>query len=340
MKKILALILFAVVSVPATSQTSKKIDTKPKLLVGIVIDQMRMDYIYRYWDRLSEDGFKKLIDEGHLCSNAHHSQVPTYTAPGHACIFTGTTSSDHGIISNNWFDEKTGSIMYCVGDAESIGIGGIATLGNVSPKNIKTNMIADEIKLSTNFRGQCIGISLKERGAIFGAGHSGDGAYWFDNRTGNFMTSSYYKRLLPDWVREYNDLKNADRYKREKWNTLYDISSYTQSTIDDNSYEGIVSIETKPVFPHVLDNGKNYDLLKYSPFGNTMVLDISLKALKDLKLGMDDDLDLLAISFSASDYIGHRYGTNAIETEDVYLRLDKDIAKLLSVLEQTVGKDN
>ncbi len=315
---------------------------KPKLVVGIVVDQMRYDYLFRFEKRYSEGGFKRLIREGFLFENANYNYVPTYTAPGHACIYTGTTPSHNGIISNEWFDRKENKTIYCVGDSTMNPVGTTSISGKMSPKNLLTTTICDELRITTNFKSKVISLSLKDRGAILPAGRSANAAYWHDPFTNNWVTSTWYMPSLPKWVTDFNDKKLVDVLLSEPWNTFKYPDSYVESTADDNPYEGLFKGETSPVFPHDLPKIKPLDeeLIRKTPFGNTFTAMFAKAAIEGEKLGKGDYTDFLAISFSSTDYVGHMYGTNAIELEDTYIRLDLDLADLLTYLDNTIGKNN
>lgn len=338
MKKIF-FVLISFFSIAVQSQTQK-----PKLVVGIVVDQMRYDYIYRYWNKFGTDGFKRLLNEGFFCKNTNYNYVPTYTAPGHASIYTGTTPAVHGIISNTWYNKITGKEQYCVWDNNVTGVGTTAPEGKQSPVNMLTTTITDELRISSNMKSKVIGIALKDRSAILPAGHTANAAYWYDGSVGSFITSSYYMKELPNWVQEFNKKESAKKYLSQVWNTILPIDQYTESLPDDNKYEFIAKGETKPVFPHNLPelmqaNG-GLNMIRSTPFGNSFTKDFAIETIKNENLGKTDATDFLAISFSSPDYIGHAYGPNSVEQEDDFLRLDKDLAELLKFLDTQVGKNN
>jgi predicted AlkP superfamily pyrophosphatase or phosphodiesterase len=315
---------------------------RPKLVVGLVIDQMKWDYLYRYYDRYSNGGFKRLVNDGFSAENTYISYTPTYTACGHASVYTGSVPSINGIIGNNWFDPKLGRDVYCTEDNDMQTVGSTSDAGKMSPKNMLSNSITDELKLATNFKSKVIGISMKDRGAILPAGHSADGAYWYDGATGNWITSTYYRKDLPAWVNTYNNSKESDKFMSKDWTTLYPIETYTQSSTDDHIYEGRFKGATSSSFPHVLKNavGKDFGLIRSTPFGNTMTLDLAKIAIEAEEMGKDDITDFLAVSCSSTDYVGHQFGPNSIEAEDMYLRLDRDLEAFFNYLDKTVGKGN
>ena len=318
---------------------------KPKLVVGIVIDQMRYDYLTRYAERYGEGGFNRILKNGFSLENAHYNFMPTYTAPGHASIFTGTTPSNHGIISNNWYDKALKQSIYCVSDSNYKTIGNTGNVGEKSPKRMLTTTLSDQLHLAQNMRGKTIGISIKDRAAILPAGHSANAAYWYDSGDRNqWITSSYYMENLPNWVKKFNKKNKANSYLNDTWNTLYDIKTYTQSRADDNIFEKNLNGQEKPIFPKDLKklrkNNGNFDLIKTVPAGNTLTVDFAKAVIQGEKLGKTAFTDFLTVSFSATDYIGHRYGVAAVETEDTYLRLDQDLASFFSFLDAEVGVGN
>ena len=317
---------------------------KPKLIVGIVVDQMRVDYLTRYESKFGEGGFKKLIKGGYFNKNANFNYVPTYTGPGHASIFTGSVPRVNGIISNDWYDKKTGKNMYCAQDETVTTVGSTSNAGKMSPRNMLTTTIGDEMRLATNMQAKVIGISQKDRASILPAGHTANAAYWYDGSNGMFITSTFYMQKLPLWVSAFNDKKLPEKYLSQDWTTLLPIASYSESLPDDNAFEGLFKGESKPVFPHKLaelkEKNKGLNMIRATPFGNSLTKDFALEAIKNEQLGADAVTDLLSVSFSSTDYVGHQYGINAIETEDTYLRLDKDLEELINYLEKNIGKDN
>jgi predicted AlkP superfamily pyrophosphatase or phosphodiesterase len=330
--------------VQTTKPQTKVVSSKPKLVVGIVVDQMRYDYIYRYWDKFSNDGFKRLVNEGFFCRNTNYNYVPTYTGPGHASIYTGTTPAVHGIIANDWYDKITGKDMYCAEDKNVIGVGTTASEGKRSPVNMLTTTITDELRISSNMKSKVIGIALKDRSAILPAGHTANGAYWYDGSIGNFITSSYYMKELPIWVQDFNKKELAKKYLSEPWNTMLPIEQYTESLPDDNKYETLGKGEAKPVFPHNLPelmiNNGGLNMIRTTPFGNSLTKDFAIETIRSENMGKSNATDFLAVSFSSPDFIGHAYGPNSVEQEDDYIRLDKDLAELLKFLDTEIGKDN
>jgi predicted AlkP superfamily pyrophosphatase or phosphodiesterase len=324
----------------------------PKLIVGIVIDQMRYDYLTRFANHYESGGFLRLVNEGYNMKNAHYNYIPTYTGPGHASIFTGTTPKYHGIISNTWYDKEAKKMAYCAGDDNMIPIGTESSAGKMSPHRMLTTSFADENRLFTQMRGKTIGISIKDRGAILPAGHTANAAYWFHgSNEGKFISSSYYMTELPKWVEKFNESDNALKYLKE-WNTLHEINGYVESGNDLNEFEGgfleryefdgEILEKRNTTFPYDLlklqEFNGGYEILKNTPYGNSILTDFALAAIKGEKLGRDNITDILAISYSSTDYIGHNFGVNSKEVQDTYIRLDLEIERLLNALDKEVGK--
>ncbi|GIV41454.1 MAG: alkaline phosphatase family protein [Vicingaceae bacterium] len=315
----------------------------PKIVVGIVIDQMRQEYLYRYKDKWSSNGgFMKLINQGTMFVNAHYTYFPTYTAPGHASIYTGTTPYNHGIVANEWFDPVQKKDVYCVWDDNEFSVGCFNEAGKMSPRNLKVTTITDELKLVSGGRSKVFGVSLKDRGAILPAGHLADAAYWFDGASGNFITSTYYMKKLPGWVEKFNAEKKAIKYLDREWQTLLPIEQYTESYKDSSGYEQPLDGK-KAYFPYDLKSlslNSGPMIIRYTPWGNTLLFDFAKALIENEALGTGKWTDFLCISFSTPDYIGHAYGPRSVEIEDMYLRLDKELGDFLNYLEKKFGKDN
>lgn len=312
---------------------------RPKLIVGIVVDQMRPDYLYRFYNRYGAGGFKRLMNEGFVCENTFIPYVPTYTAPGHTCVYTGSVPALHGIVGNNWYDKEKKKVVYCTDDSSVTAVGSRSAAGEMSPRNLWATTIGDELRLSTNFRSKTIGIALKDRGAILPAGHSANAAYWFDNASGGWITSTYYMQTLPLWMAQLNAKRLPDAYLNKNWNTLYPLATYVQSTADAKLYEGSLP-GGDATFPHKTDSVKTgkYETFRVTPYGNSYTVDAAKAAIEGEALGSRGVTDLIALSFSSPDYIGHTFGPNSIEIEDTYLRLDKDLADLFAYLDTKIGK--
>lgn len=314
---------------------------RPKVIVGLVIDQMRWDYLYRYYNRYGNGGFKRLIEKGFSFENTFIPYTPAVTAAGHTCIYTGSVPSIHGVVGNDWV-EKDGTIMYCTQDRSVTGVGSNSTQGQMSPRNMLVTTVGDELRLATNFKSRVFGIALKDRGGIVAAGRSANAAYWFDDSTGNWISSSWYMQQLPAWVNALNASRRIDTIMMQDWNLLYDRSAYDQSTEDDKVFEKTLQYETNRTFPHSYRKmiGKSYYDFRVSPYGDTYTLDFASRLMDHEKLGMSGQTDMICISLSCTDYIGHRFGPNSMEIEDTYLRLDNDIAHFLTYLDGKYGKEN
>ncbi len=329
-------------SIPCTSQNKVEINTSPKLVVGIVVDQMRYDYLTRFYDRFGEGGFKRMINEGYNCKNNHFNYVPTYTGPGHASVYTGTTPQNHGVISNHWYDKFSEKMVYCASDPSVKAVGSDSELERMSPHRMKTTSVADQNRLHTQLKGKTIGIAIKDRGAILPAGHTANAAYWFRGKDeGKWITSTYYRSELPDWVKKFNTSGKAASYFKE-WNTLHDINTYTESGADQNQFEGGYKGKETPTFPYDLAKLKaensGFDIIKSSAYGNSLTADFAIEAITGEGLGADNITDFLTVSFSSTDYVGHNFGVNSKEIEDTYLRLDQDLERFFVALDQKVGK--
>ena len=315
---------------------------KPKLVVGIIVDQMRYDYLTRFYNGFGDDGFKKLIEQGFNCKNNHFNYAPTSTAPGHTSVFTGASPSTHGIIGNDWYDKEIDASVYCAGDDAYTSVGTSSNAGKMSPHRMTVTTITDELRLSTQMQGKTIAVALKDRGAVLPGGHTANAAYWFHGADeGKWITSTYYMNELPKWVNDFNSSGKAQSYKKE-WNTLKDIKDYIESGTDNNLYEGKFKDETTTSFPHntaeLLDKTKAFDIIKATPYGNSLTADFAIEALKNEGLGKDKITDFLTVSFSSTDYVGHMFGVNSKEVQDTYLRLDEDLARLFKALDKNVGE--
>ena len=312
---------------------------KPKLVVGIVVDQMCYDYLYRFSCHFTEGGFNKFLKKGLNCRNVVYNYVPTYTGPGHASIYTGTTPNNHGIVGNEWYNRQTSNAINCVSDNNSSTIGSISEEGKASPINLKTYTITDQLKM-TYPNAKVVSMSIKDRGAILPGGHLSDGSYWFDYASGTFITSSFFKKELPKWVANFNSKNNAQTYTKT-WDLLLPKEKY--QSVDDSPYEILVGGKSTPTFPYdfqKMAGGKlNTQYFTVSPFANTLLTDFALESIKNENLGLDKQTDMLCISYSTPDIAGHTFGPYSLEIEDMYVRLDRELERLLTNLETNFGKD-
>lgn len=315
--------------------------SRPKLVVGIVIDQMRWDYLYRFNALYGDNGFKRMLKEGFSADNTLVPYVPTYTAVGHTCIYTGSVPAISGIVGNSWFDKITGKNVYCTDDSTVSTVGNTGKAGKMSPDNLWVTTITDELRLSTNFKSKVIGIALKDRGAILPAGHSANAAYWYD--AGKWISSTHYMTALPAWVDDFNGKDLAGNYMSKDWITLLAADKYDLSTEDDKPYETAIKGEKTVTFPHKLSSipdSIKYESFRTTPFGNSFTFDFAKAAVEHENMGGNGVTDFLAVSISSTDYVGHAFGPNSVEIEDTYLRLDKDLADFLQFLDTKVGKGN
>ncbi|PSL28182.1 alkaline phosphatase family protein [Chitinophaga ginsengisoli] len=312
---------------------------KPRLIVGLVVDQMRWEYLYKFNSRFGPDGFKRLMDSGFNCNNTHLNFYPSHDGPGYASIFTGTVPSIHGIPANSWYDKNIRSEVYCVEDETVRNIGSDRFAGS-SPRRLEVNTIGDELRLFTNHQSKVFAISLMDRAAVLSAGHSGN-AYWLDGGSGNFISSTFYLARLPSWVEAFNSRQYVDSICKAGWDLLYPRSTYIYSNDGGSLYKGTPFGKTALSFPYDLSSFASVrrNVFSYTPFGNTILIDFATKLISNEKLGSGDTPDLLTIAFSSTDYIGHAFNPNSIELEDTYLRLDKEIGSFLRHLDELYGKD-
>jgi len=318
---------------------------RPKLVVGIIVDQMRMEQLNRFRPYFVKDGFNRFLNEGFVYANMHYNYVPTYTAPGHASVYTGSTPSRHGIIANDWYRRSEGKEIYCVEDdkVQALGNPEKEEEGKMSPLNLLATTVTDELRLSTNFRGKVFSVSMKDRAAILPAGHFANRAYWLSDNL-NFISSTFYGSDFPKWVSTFNQGKKYQKYINKSWSLLRDKSVYKESLPDDNPYESkMFATQNRPAFPYnIKEEVKKTGLkaLKTTPLCNNLIVEFSEELISREDLGKDNDTDFLAISFSSTDYIAHATGPRSVETEDTYLRLDESLAELFKYLDSKVGREN
>jgi len=323
-------------------------NTQPKLVVGIVVDQMRYDYLYRYEKKYGTGGFKRLLQQGYQVANCHYNYVPTYTGPGHSSIYTGCTPSTHGIIANDWFDQQNSTNVYCTNDTSYRTVGAAGKAGQMAPTRLLTTTVGDELRIASIKKSRVFAVALKDRSAILPAGHGANAAYWFDDASGSWISSTYYFKNgdsdLPQWVKNANEKRQELflHHLQNKWTTLYDMNTYTESIEDNNTYERLFPGETSPIFPHdlpaVYAATKSYGVIKSTPYGNTITKDFAKLLVENEKLGMGESTDMLCISFSSTDYVGHQFGPSSKEMEDTYIRLDKDLEEFFKFLDTKIGK--
>jgi predicted AlkP superfamily pyrophosphatase or phosphodiesterase len=329
---------------PSGNQRAKR----PKLVLLIAVDQFRYDYLERFGDLFVENGLKRLMRDGASWTQSNYDHMPTYTAPGHATMLTGAYPAESGIVGNEWPDRATGRRVSSVSDTTVTLLGGIPNEAAASPKRLMSSTVGDELRLATNDRSKVIGISVKDRSAILPAGRHANAAYWFSTNAGAMVSSTYYFNELPAWVTTFNNGKPADKFFNAKWERLLPESEYLKRAgADSPPWENIGNQPGDTnAFPHVLTGGATsanrafYNALDYTPFSNDLLLSFAEQAITSEQLGQDDDTDVLTLSFSANDYVGHRYGPYSQEMMDVTLRVDRQIATLLDFVNAKVGLTN
>ncbi len=322
---------------PAEAAQRRAHHQRPKLVVGLMVDQMRYDYLYRFWDQYGDGGFRRLLDQGFSFDNAHLDYAPPFTGPGHASVYTGTTPSVHGIIANQWYLRGESRSTYVTADDGVEPVGSEGAAGRMSPQWLLASTLSDELVLHSNGRSKAVAVALKDRGSILPAGRLGD-AYWFDADTARMITSSHYMDALPEWAEAFNARELAAQYLAEPWETLLPIEQYEASLADDNPYE----FRFSRTFPHdipAMAAQQGLQVLQYTPRGDTFTFDFARAAIAGEGLGQDEHTDLLAISLSSPDYIGHAYAPASVEVQDTYLRLDREIEAFLDHLDRQIGLD-
>ena len=336
MKKFLLLVLSGTVLLPALKAQTRK----PKLVIGIVVDQMRYDYLQTFQHLYGPDGINRLL-KGQVFHNVQYNYIPTYTGPGHSSVYTGSTPAVHGIAGNEWYDRATGKDIYCADDSGAKSVGNVEAGVSMSPKNLLVPTVTDKFK-SQPGSGKVIAVALKDRGAILPGGKKADAAYWFDGKTGNFVSSTYYMQALPAWVTAFNTQKLWDAYLNRTWELSLPLETY-RGVPDRTTFEEPFKGMAAAVFPYDLKQIRSqYQpvLINSTPYGNSFTLDFTRAVIKNEQLGTDDATDFLAVSFSATDYVGHRFGPHSLEIMDTYARFDRDLAAFFNELDQTVGWDN
>ena len=336
-------ILIAMLAFLAWVTLASAASDPPRLVLQITVDQLRGDLPGRYANRLTDEGFRYLMEKGTWYIDAHYRHANTETAVGHATLATGADPSRHGIVANDWINQKTGAFVYNTEDERHHIIGKEPKANEgVSPRNLAASTFGDELVVHNSGRSRVFSVSVKDRGAILPGGHAGK-AFWFSKSSGEFVTSTYYYDDYPQWVKQWNAAKPADAFKGKSWELLNDRATYVHGQMDDRSYEA----DLKPlgrIFPHPLggDTKYFYLLLTLTPVGDMLTLDFAKALVENEKLGQNDSgaPDYLQISFSSTDYIGHLFGPSSLETEDNILRLDRTLAELFQFVDEKVGLDN
>jgi len=346
-KRVAAVLMTVSVYTGAFGQGAYIPPEKPKLVVGIVVEQLRYDQLEKFRNRLGDNGIRRLLNEGTYFQNASFQYMLTQTAPGHATISTGAEPSYHGITSDNWYLPLKNELIYCTKDVSVNPVGGSYESGLHSPVNLQVSTFSDELKMSTNSTAKVFAVGLKENPVIFSAGHSANAAYWYDNTTGTWMSSTYYIDALPGWVIDFNAMKYPETYLNNTWELLRPAADYSDCLTDSNKYEtgfgGLIQ------FPYDLkklsskgrgNSGRDFAFIRETPFGNSFTTDFALRLIEKEGLGKDDITDYLSVCYASTDYIGHRFGPTSLESADALLRLDRDIGRLLKYLTDSLGKRN
>ena len=347
MKRAGAIILCAILFKTAFGQGAYIPPEKPRLVIGIVVEQLRYDQIEKIRSRLGENGIRRLLNEGTYFQNASYQYMLTQTAPGYATISTGAEPSLHGITSDNWYLPLKNELIYCTKDISVNPVGGSYESGLHSPANLLVSTFTDELKMASGKQAKVFAVGLKENPVIFSAGHAANGAFWYDNTTGTWMSSTYYTDSLPGWVIDFNAMRYADSFLDNTWNLLRPVRDYSDCLPDSNKFEA--GFNGLNYFPYDLrklsskgrgSSGKDFSLLRETPFGNTFTTNFAIKLIEKESLGKDDVTDFLSICYAATDYIGHRFGPSSVEMADAIFRLDKDIENLLKYVTDSLGKRN
>ena len=348
MKKPLFILSFLVFSLMLSGQSAYIPPEKPRLVISIIVEQLRYDQLERMRDIVPEGGFKRLLAEGTYYRNASYDHLLTQAGPGYATISTGTSPSFHGITSDSWFHPFSDQMIFCVQDPEVSPVGGSFETGLFSPVNLLSSTFADELQMSTCGAAKVYGIGIREVGAILTAGHAADGAFWYDDRTGTWMSSTYYTDKLPPWLMDLNAMMMPGQYLNHQWTPLLDKSLYQGCQPDSSSVERGFNNQTW--FPYdlktmstegsFLNAKRNYSILRETPFADDFTTELALRLIENEKLGQDDVTDYLAVTYSATDYIGHRFGPSSVETADAIVRLDRNIKLLLDIIDRSIGKKN
>ena len=339
-------LLFASVTV-GQRRPQPPIPKRPRLVLLIVVDQFRYDYLERFGDLFAENGLRRLLRDGASWTQSNYDHMPTYTAPGHGTMMTGAYPGESGIIGNEWLERATGKRITSVSDESVKLLGGGPNEIASSPSRLMASTVGDELRLATTDRAKVIGISVKDRSAILPAGRHANAAYWFSTTSGNMVSSTYYFNQLPTWVTTFNNARTADKYFGAKWERLLSADEYVRRAGPDTpSWENVSGSSDTNAFPHTITGGATapnqafYWALDYSPFTNDLLVSFAQEAIVNEQLGQDDDTDVLTVSFSANDYVGHRFGPYSQEVMDVTLRVDRNIATLLDFVETRVGLAN
>jgi predicted AlkP superfamily pyrophosphatase or phosphodiesterase len=339
--RVLVLLLFSLgscagwLSVPPTARAAQQ----PRLIVVISIDQLPARYLDQHCRRFADDGFfKRLMAEGAWFVNCHHRHAFTTTGPGHSTILTGADPARTGIVGNAWFDRTTGAEINCVDDADATPVGS-PTGEASSPRNLLMPTLGDQLKLATSGKAKVFGVSWKDRSAILMAGHAADGCFWFDEGSGNWITSTYYRSDLPGYLRNFNEGDSAEQFAGKHWELLLPVDQYDQLLPDDNPFEANFPGFGR-AFPHKLPEqiGKPYYTgVGLTPFGTDITLAVAGLIIEHERLGQDEVTDVLCVGLSANDYVGHAFGPDSLEVQDITARTDRQLASFMAFIQSKLS---
>ncbi|HMT67020.1 MAG TPA: alkaline phosphatase family protein, partial [Bacteroidales bacterium] len=348
MKRVITVLYLLVLTVSVTAQSAYIPPDKPKLVIGIIVEQMRYDQLERIWEILPDNGLKKMVNEGTFYRNASIDYLSTQAAPGFATISTGASPSAHGITSDSWFHPFNDEMIFCVQDASASPVGGSFETGLFSPVNLLSSTFADELQMASCGGSKVYGIGMKEMSAIITAGHAADGAFWYDDRTGTWMSSTYYTDSLPPWLMDFNAMMMPQQLLNQQWLPLLDPATYPGCQPDSSSLERGFNGQTW--FPYnlkelstkgkLLNVTRDFSVLRQTPFADDYTTELALRLIDNEQLGQDDITDFLAITYSSTDYVGHRFGPSSVEASDALVRLDRNIARLIEKIDKSLGKKN
>jgi len=348
MKRVTTIIYLLAITVCLSAQSAYIPPDKPKLVIGIVVEQLRYDQLERIWDILPDNGLKRMVNEGTYYRNASIDYLSTQAGPGFATISTGASPSAHGITSDSWFHPFNNEMIYCVQDPGVNAVGGSFETGLFSPANLLSSSFSDELQMATCGGAKVYGIGIREMSAIITAGHAADGAFWYDDRTGTWMSSTYFAETLPLWLMDMNAMLLPGQYLNQPWQPLLDPATYPGCQPDSSKFERGLNGQTW--FPYdlktmstkgkLLNVTRDYSILRETPFSDDFTTELALRLIDNEQMGQDDITDFLAVTYSATDYAGHRFGPSSVEASDALVRLDRNIGKLLEKIDKSLGKKN
>jgi hypothetical protein len=346
MRKLFVCTMFLSICILTFGQRVRKLPSeKPALVVMLVVDQMRYDYLSRFGHNFSEGGFNRLIGEGSLCTHANYNYVFNQPGVGEATLVTGANPDAHGIVSEYWYKRLQDKEVHCTSSDQFVSIGSTNVHGQRSPMALSASTIGDEMKLASDFKSKVFSVSLEPASSVMLGGHTADAAFWFDDESGNWITSSYYADSLKQWTRQFNEKKLQETYLQKQWELLLSLENYKGCMPDKNPYE--TGIQTNNTFPYDLfdiSNLKrrkpNYSILKTTPFGNNFTKDFAISLIVNEELGKDEFTDFIAVGFNSNHLLGLRFGPRSLEVQDNFIRLDREIEHFLQFLDEYVGKEN